>query len=161
VRLVPCPVDLARAVVAGDLSGVVAGRGWPHADTLDALRPYAEHGAGDGPFLVVLDSGEVVGDCGWYAPPGADGEVEIGYGLAAPYRGQGIGTDAVRALVAWVSEQPGVRRIVAETDATNTASRRLLERLGFTLAETGETTVRYAVAVPQDPSTIGTVPAVS
>jgi RimJ/RimL family protein N-acetyltransferase len=146
VALVPCPVATARAVVAGDLTGLVAGRGWPHADTYDALRPYAEHGSDDvpGPFLVVLDSGEVVGDCGWYGPPGDTGEVEIGYGLAAPYRGRGIGTAAVTALVDWVTAQPGVRRVVAETGATNTASRRLLERLGFALAETGDTTVRYA-----------------
>ena len=150
VTLVPCSVATARAVLAGDLTGLAgltAGRGWPHADTVDALRPYAEYGSDDvpGPFLVVLGTGEVVGDCGWYGPPGADGEVEIGYGLAAPYRGRGIGTDAVTALLAWVTAQPGVRRVVAETDATNTASRRLLERLGCALAETGETTVRYAI----------------
>jgi RimJ/RimL family protein N-acetyltransferase len=86
----------------------------------------------------------VVGDCGWYGPPGPDGDVEIGYGLAAPYRGRGIGSAAVTALLDWLATQPGVARVVAETDATNTASRRLLERLGFVLAETGETTVRYA-----------------
>lgn len=144
-RLVPCPVSLARAVVVGSPSGLTAGRGWPHADTADALRPYAEHGSDDvpGPFLIEVD-GMVVGDCGWYGPPGADGEVEIGYGLAAPFRGQGIGTEAVRLLLDWLRTQPGVRRVVAETDAANTPSRRLLERLGFTLAETRETTVRYA-----------------
>lgn len=144
VALLPCSVALARAVLAGDLSGVPAGRGWPHADTHDALRPYALHGSDDvpGPFLVTYD-GAVVGDCGWYGPPGEDGEVEIGYGLAAPFRGRGIGGAAVRLLVDWVVAQPGVRRVVAETDAANTPSRRLLERLGFTLDTVTATTVRY------------------
>jgi RimJ/RimL family protein N-acetyltransferase len=144
--LVPCTVALARAIVAGDLSGVAGAPGWPHADTYDALRPYAEHGSDDvpGPFFVVVD-GIVVGECGWYGPPGPDGEVEIGYGLAAPSRGQGTGTEAVRALVAWVAAQPGVCRVVASADAVNTPSRRLLERLGFRLTEAGDTTVRYAL----------------
>ncbi len=146
VALVPCSPAVARAVLAGDLSGVDAGRGWPHADTADALRPYAEHGSAEvpGPFLVTLD-GTVIGDCGWYGPPGDDGEVEIGYGLAAPYRGRGHGTAAVRALLDWVGAQPGVTCVVAETDATNVASRRLLERLGFALGEVAETTVRYTI----------------
>ncbi|HWL38473.1 MAG TPA: GNAT family N-acetyltransferase [Frankiaceae bacterium] len=147
VSLVPCPASLARAVLAGDLSGVRAGRGWPHADTYDALRPVASGPEGaEGTFLVVV-SGEVVGDCGWYGPPGADGEVEIGYGLAAPYRGRGLGVEAVRLLVAWVTAQEGVRRVVAETDATNTPSRRLLERLGFTLDTVGSTAVRYLLVL--------------
>lgn len=142
--MVPCPPALARAVLAGDLSGVSAGRGWPHADTADALRPVASGPEdAEGTFLVVV-SGEVVGDCGWYGPP-SGGEVEIGYGLAAPYRGRGLGGAAVDLLLTWVTAQEGVRRVVAETDATNTPSRRLLERLGFTLDTVGATTVRYAL----------------
>ena len=143
IRLVPVSVDLARAVVGGDLSGVEAAPGWPHADTLDALRPLAESG-GEGTFLVVeSETGRVVGDCGWFGPPGEDGTVEIGYGLAAPSRGRGYGTAAVEALLGWVTAWPDVRRVVAEADATNTPSRRLLERLGFTLAEADATRVRY------------------
>ena len=139
IELVPCSVARARAILYGDLSGVNPARGWPHADTLDALRPFAEHGSDEvpGPFLVVLD-GAVIGDCGWYGPPGDDGEVEIGYGLAAPFRGRGLGSEAVRA-------QPGVTRIVAETGATNAASRRVLERLGFTVSEVAGGTVRYSL----------------
>jgi RimJ/RimL family protein N-acetyltransferase len=148
VSLVPCPASLARAVLAGDLSGVTAGRGWPHADTYDALRLFASQETRDlaGLFLFVVD-GAVVGDGGWYGPP-ADGEVEIGYGLAAPYRGRGLGSAAVGLLLDWVTEQEGVRRVVAETDAANTPSRRLLERLGFALGTVGETTVRYVLDRP-------------
>lgn len=150
VALIPCSVALARAVLAGDLSDLTAGRGWPHADTYDALRPYAEHGSDDvaGPFLVVLD-GAVIGDCGWYGPPGANGEVEIGYGLAAPYRGRGLGTATVRALLDWVVAQPGVRTVRAETGSGNAPSRRILERLGFALTEVDGGTVRYEICPPR------------
>lgn len=144
LTLVPVTPALARAILAGDLSAVTAARGWPHADTMDALRPVAESGGAEGTFLVVLD-GTVVGDCGWFGPPGADGEVEIGYGLAAPVRGRGLGTAAVRLLLEWVRAQPGVRRVVARTDHGNAASRRLLERLGFTLDSLDGTEVRYVL----------------
>jgi RimJ/RimL family protein N-acetyltransferase len=151
--LEPVTVAFARAVLTGVLPADAA-PGWPHADTLDALRPYAEHGSDEvpGPWLVVQrDPRLLIGECGWYAPPGPGGEVEIGYGLAAPSRGNGYGTEAVRALVAWVSEQPGVRRIVANVDATNTPSRRVLERLGFTVADVTDPTVRYALPVRAQP----------
>ena len=154
VHLRPVTVPLARALLSGDLSGVAAAPGWPHADTYDALRLYAQHESADGLFLVVESETErVVGDCGWFGPPAEDGEVEIGYGLAAASRGKGYGTEAVRALVAWIVEQPGVRRVVAEADATNVASRRVLERLGFTLAEVRGTDVRYTLpALPAGPA---------
>jgi RimJ/RimL family protein N-acetyltransferase len=150
--LVAVPVDVARAVLAGDLSSVRAAPGWPHAGTPDALRPHAEHG-GDGvpgPWLVALrDTDQVIGDCGWYGPPGAEGAVEIGYGLSPAYRNHGYGTEAVRAYLGWVAAQPGVRLVRAETEATNVASRRLLERLAFTVTEVDGATVRYARPIPR------------
>jgi [ribosomal protein S5]-alanine N-acetyltransferase len=140
VALVPVPRSVARAVVGGDdvgaalaALGLRAGEGWPHADTADALRPLAEHGVegDDGGWLVVVDD-EVVGDCGWRGGPDAAGDVLLGYGLAAPARRRGLGTEAVAVLCAWAQAQPGVRRLVAEVHVDNAASRRLLHRLGFT-----------------------------
>ena len=132
IELVQVTPELARAVVEGnDLDGLVHAADWPHADTLDALRPLAEHPehTGPGTFLVVLD-GEVVGDCGWFGPPDASGEVEIGYGLAPSVRGRGLGTESVRQLLQWVREQ-GATRVRAEVLPGNEASLRLLHRLGF------------------------------
>lgn len=139
VALVPVPHAVAVAVcsdapvdAALEPRGLRAAAGWPHADTADALRPLAEHGndGDDGGWLVVVD-GAVVGDCGWRGGPDAAGDVELGYGLAVPSRGQGLGLEAVALLVAWVEQQPGVRRVVARVLAGNEASRRLLRRLGF------------------------------
>lgn len=131
IRLVPLPQPLARAIVDGDLSGIDAAPGWPHADTFDALRPVAMSG-GEGTFLVVEEeTARVVGDCGWFGPPREDGEAEIGYGLAAPSRGKGYGTAAVEALLRWVEAQPGVRLVTARVDVGNEPSHRLLARLGF------------------------------
>ena len=139
VALVPVTREVARAAVQGEgltsalaAVGLRAGDGWPHADTADALRPLAEHGADgdDGGWLVVRD-GEVVGDCGWRGGADAGGNALLGYGLAAPARSQGLGTEAVAVLCAWAERQPGVQRLVAEVHVDNAPSRRLLRRLGF------------------------------
>ena len=66
-----------------------------------------------------------------------DGTAELGYGVAEKYRNRGYAAEAVSALVNWAFRQPGVAGITAETEASNTASRRVLEKTGF--APTGET----------------------
>lgn len=136
IELVPVTPAVARAVVDGaDLGDLPRVADWPHADTADALRPLAEHpdDTGPGTFLV-LHQGLVVGDCGWFGPPDDAGEVEIGYGLAPSARGQGLGTAAVQALLAWVREQ-GARHVRAEVLPGNEPSLRLLARLGFEKTE--------------------------
>ena len=129
LALVRIPAEQARAILAGDHSGLRAGEGWPHDDTLDGLRIAVEHGAPLG-WLVVLD-GVVIGDCGTHGPADEHGSVEIGYGLAAPYRGRGYGTELVRALADWQLAQPDVRRVTAGVDTANVPSWRALESAGF------------------------------
>jgi RimJ/RimL family protein N-acetyltransferase len=138
VALVPVPRAVACAVVDGSdpapslPRGLRAGDGWPSGDTVDALRPLAEHGAddSDGGWLIVA-AGAVVGECGWRGGPDHHGDVLLGYGVAAPARGRGLGTEAVALLCAWAERQPGVHRLVAEVLAGNEPSVRLLRRLGF------------------------------
>jgi RimJ/RimL family protein N-acetyltransferase len=148
LSLLPTDVARARRLLDGDFDGLARAPGWPHADTMDALRAFAAHGSpGDtGPWLIVVaETGEVVGECGWTGPPGLDGEVEIGYGLAASARGRGIATEAVRALLGWVGAQPGVRRVLIETELTNVASRNMAEKLGFTLDRVVEPHAYYTL----------------
>jgi RimJ/RimL family protein N-acetyltransferase len=135
--LVPQSRAAARALLAGEDPGLPLAAGYPHADSLDALRMQVEHGGADdgGWFVTLASDGRVVGDCGTFGPPDEDGRVEIGYGLAAPSRGQGIGTEAVGALVGWLVTQPDVRLVTASVEVGNDPSRRLLERLGFTLTD--------------------------
>ena len=144
VVLEPAPATVARAVRAGDdpagaLSavGLTAGRGWPHAETPDALR------GGAAGYLVVLD-GAVVGECGFLGPVGADGSWEISYGLAAPARGRGTATEAVGLLAAWAEQQDGVTRLTADVLVGNEPSRRLLRRLAFTECGGAPPYVHYA-----------------
>jgi [ribosomal protein S5]-alanine N-acetyltransferase len=56
---------------------------------------------------------------------------EIGYGIARAAWGQGIGVEAVRAVVGYGFGQLRLNRIYAATIVDNHASVRLLETLGF------------------------------
>lgn len=133
--LLPQTPESARALLAGCDPGLTLAEGYPHADTPHALRMYGEHGGPDdgGWFVVLARECLVIGDLGTFGPPDRDGRVEIGYGLAEPHRGQGLGSEAVGTLVDWLVTEPGVRAVTATVEVGNEASRRLLVRLGFTL----------------------------
>jgi RimJ/RimL family protein N-acetyltransferase len=154
-RLVLRPQTLAeaRALLAGEDPGLPLAEGYPHADTADALRMFAEHGEDDadsGWFVTLADDGRVIGDCGTAGWIDEAGHVEIGYGLAAPFRGRGYGTEAVRALADWVGAQEGVRVVTADVEVGNEPSRRLLVTLGFSL--TGESEGHWHLARPTSPA---------
>ena len=137
VVLVPQTMEQARALLEGRDAGLDLAPGYPHADTADALGMLVEHGGPDdgGWFVTLASDGRVVGDCGTAGPPDDAGRQEIGYGLAAPFRGQGLGTEAVRVMADWLAGLPEVRVLTADVEVGNEASRRLLERLGFSLVD--------------------------
>lgn len=60
----------------------------------------------------------------------------IGYDLAREFWGQGIASEAVRAMVQFAFEQLALNRLEAETISDNYRSVVLLERLGFKLEGT-------------------------
>jgi ribosomal-protein-alanine N-acetyltransferase len=73
----------------------------------------------------------MIGFCGlrrFGDPP----EVEVLYGLAPEYWGQGLATEAARAVLAFGFEQAGLRRVLAGADAPNIASFGVMQRLGMT-----------------------------
>jgi RimJ/RimL family protein N-acetyltransferase len=80
---------------------------------------------------MMVASGEVVGLCGFKAPPSGDGEVELGYSVAASRRRRGHASAAVGAIIEAARRDPAVRTILAVTAVDNVASRCVLERNGF------------------------------
>jgi RimJ/RimL family protein N-acetyltransferase len=114
--------------------------GYPMQGTLIAVEAFVralDNGARPGPYgvyqLVRTDDGTVVGDIGFHGPPGAEGAVTVGYGLAAGARGHGYATEALRALLAWALSQPEVKRVEADTTHANLPSQRVMERAGMRL----------------------------
>jgi [ribosomal protein S5]-alanine N-acetyltransferase len=86
-------------------------------------------------WLVCLVNGAAtdgLGMVGFKGPPDEYGAVEIAYSLDPGHQGHGYATEAARALIAWAFENPWCLTIVApDTLRTNTASSRVLEKLGM------------------------------
>lgn len=81
-------------------------------------------------------NGEAVGGIGLTL--GAPGDVhrktaELGYWLGEDYWGRGIMAEAISAICSYGFSHYGLLRIFAEPYATNTGSRRVLEKCGFVL----------------------------
>lgn len=91
---------------------------------------------------IVRHDGTQVGLFSFAGPP-EDGAVELGYGIFLPFEGQGYATEAVAAMTAWCLEQPEVRCVVAEAEASNAASCRVLEKCGFVPAWERDGVRRY------------------
>jgi RimJ/RimL family protein N-acetyltransferase len=81
------------------------------------------------PFMITLkETGEVTG----MIDPRIEGhKVGIGYGAARAHWGKGYMTDALRAIINWAFQQPGIYRIYATTDVENVGSRRVMEKSGM------------------------------
>jgi aminoglycoside 6'-N-acetyltransferase len=102
--------------------------------------------AGDDPTeaLLVLEYGRPVGWCQWYLcneyPDHAVGigaepdDVGIDFAIGDPTRtGQGLGTALIAALVSHVRQRHPRAGVIADSEASNSASRRVLEKNGFQL----------------------------
>ena len=75
----------------------------------------------------------LIGTGGFMGPPDAAGTAEIGYSIATDWRGQGLATELVGALVQQAATTGQVRRLVARARADNPASQQVLVRNGFQL----------------------------
>jgi len=58
---------------------------------------------------------------------------EVGYWLGEPFWGRGVATRALRAFTRWAFQEHDFARIQARVFEFNPASRRVLEKSGFTL----------------------------
>jgi RimJ/RimL family protein N-acetyltransferase len=83
-------------------------------------------------FAVVLRSTrELIGDCAARTDGDDPRQAEIGYTIAPEHQGRGYATEAVRVLLGYLVEARGKHRVTASCDARNTASARVLERVGM------------------------------
>jgi ribosomal-protein-alanine N-acetyltransferase len=140
--LLPLPAEAAGVLVEGDreaasqLIGADLAGDWPLPDLADVLpfqRLATASAAAFGIWLVVdRETATVIGDVGFMGPPGAGGDVEIGYSVSAAHRGRGVASEAVAGLAGWAFEQTEVSTIRARCEVQNVASMRVLERSGFT-----------------------------
>ena len=90
-------------------------------------------------FIVRKEDRVVVGSADFKDVPNDKGEIEIGYGLGKEFEHNGYMTEAAEALCKWGLGQDKVTKIIAETEADNIKSHKVLERLGFKKYKSDET----------------------
>ena len=76
---------------------------------------------------------QFVAEAKFKGEPDETGTIEIGYGTYPALHRQGYMTEMVGGLVNWAGQQPEVYRIVADTEAENVASQKVLSKAGFRL----------------------------
>lgn len=84
----------------------------------------------------VVHEGQLAGTIGSFS---IDGEREVTYWIDPARWGRGIATEALRQLLTLETERP----LHARVAATNSASRRVLEKVGFRLVDDPPSTVTW------------------
>ena len=98
----------------------------------EALQQHATQ-AGFGWAITLRGQDRVLGGVSLHAWEKYHRRAEVGYDLARAFWGQGIGSEAVRAVLAFGFTQLNLNRIEAATIADNHESVNLLKKLGFRL----------------------------
>jgi len=62
-------------------------------------------------------------------------EIDLGFGFLDEYQGQGYAQEASRGVMEHAQEYHDIERLIAVTTEDNLLSRRLLEKLGFTVGK--------------------------
>lgn len=83
-------------------------------------------------FAIELKTnGAMIGDCALHVFAERRTEAEIGFSIASAYQGHGYAREAIASLLDYAFNALKKSRIEALTDARNTKSIAVLERLGF------------------------------
>jgi RimJ/RimL family protein N-acetyltransferase len=81
--------------------------------------------------IALRDTGALIGDMGLGIDSNDPRQGEVGYTLAREEWGNGYGSEAVAALIDYAFSVLGMTRIRAICDTRNTASARLMEKVGM------------------------------
>lgn len=133
LTLRPWTEDDVDAMVAGCNDAEVAWwiptipSSYTEADALAFIR--GEVRPDEHSLAIVLD-GKVAGGIG-LGVNAHDYRGTVGYWVAAPARGQGLCTRALRLLSQWALEDLELQRLELLTDPENLASQRVAEKVGF------------------------------
>ncbi|WP_052262348.1 GNAT family N-acetyltransferase [Pseudoalteromonas luteoviolacea] len=82
------------------------------------------------PYIICLKSGEAIGIAGFYQRPYLQ-HPDLGYAFLDEYTGQGYALEVCEQLLAFAKQYFNLTQLHAITGSHNTASQKLLNKLGF------------------------------
>jgi len=107
-------------------------RGWVEASVTRRIQEQSDEPRTAWLLAAVLrDTGEVVGEGLLKITDRGRTQGEIGWGLDSRFAGRGLATEIGRAMLVLGFERLGLHRITAMCRVENTASRRVMDKLGM------------------------------
>ncbi len=97
----------------------------------NAIERYLSHPTYAGLAITDASSGRLLGNIALVISEAEPCWAEVMYWLAAPARGRGVATGAVRTIARWAFETLAIERIELLTDEGNNASQGVARRAGF------------------------------
>lgn len=82
--------------------------------------------------ITLNDTGEKIGVTGFRI---TEGKAEVGYLILPKHHGQGFGTESLKALIEWASEEQGIQSFSAIVTEGNVGSEKVLTKSGFSLTK--------------------------
>ncbi len=82
-------------------------------------------------WIVLRDSGVIIGNTNFHGPPDNNGMIEIGIEIDPLYQRRGFGTEALLGMWMWASTQSDVRVLRYTVSPTNGASVAVIKKLKF------------------------------
>ncbi len=143
MSVIETPRLLLRQVVEADLTALHAIQALPDATrwlyweprTLEEVRANLALRRSDPAVvhrgIVVRATGELIGDIGLHLGEQVHRGAELGYILHRDHHGHGYATEAGRAILALAFGELDLHRVCARLEPRNTASARVLQRLGL------------------------------
>jgi RimJ/RimL family protein N-acetyltransferase len=135
-RVSPASVDKFHTLVQDAhvrrflMDGQVFPRTWSEERIRDSDGLFERRGVGLW-LAYEREVGALVGFCGFLEIPSIHHEPQLVYALFERYTGLGYATEMGRAAIAEARRRAGFDRIAASVDDVNSASVRVLEKLGF------------------------------
>jgi RimJ/RimL family protein N-acetyltransferase len=102
-------------------------------DAVKEALAYRRDGTGVVFGIELPDTGEIVGNVNLHRFFERNRRCETGYAIASAHQGKGYATEALTALIEYGLRELDINRFEADINPANTASRRVLDRLGFRL----------------------------
>jgi RimJ/RimL family protein N-acetyltransferase len=136
-----------RRLTEADIDALVAYRNLPEVCALQLWDDYSEEKARKlidaminlEPFVAndsfqfgveLISTGQLIGDL-YFKLDESGQQAELGYTFDPQFQGQGLATQAARALVDHAFRVVGLHRVYGITDPRNTSSIKLMQRLGM------------------------------